>query len=68
MNIQISDEQVDVIEEMIILHGSQISVEGAILEMLNDDILDVARILDDLKELKSNQEKLTKRPKLYIVK
>ena len=68
MKIEINDDQISVIQEMIALHGSQISVECAIMEMLNDDILDVARVLDNLKELKSNQEKLTKRPKLYIVK
>ena len=68
MNIQISNEQIDVINEMISFYGLEISPEGAILEIVGDGILDVARILDDLKELKSNQEKLTLRPKLYLVK
>ena len=68
MNIQITKDQLAVIEEMIALHGSHISVAGAIYEMLNDDINGIERTLNQLKELKAKQEQAINRPRLYLVK
>ena len=68
MNIQISQEQISVIEEMIAFHCSEISVSGAIQEMIADDIIGIERTLNQLKELKASQDRVIRRAKLHLVK
>lgn len=73
MNIQISNEHIDVINEMIALQGLSITAEDAVMEMLADNINGIERILSELKELKAMQNQTINlnqigRPKLYLVK
>lgn len=68
LNIQITKDQLAVIEEMIAFDRAEISVLGAIQEMIADDIIGIERTLNQLKELKASQLQLINRPKLYLVK
>lgn len=68
MNVQINEEQLNVVNEMIVLQNLPISAEFVIQELINNSILDLDRVLENLKKLKSDQEKLIDRRKFYIVK
>ena len=68
MNVQINEDQLNVVNEMIVLQNLSISAEFAIQELINDSFVDLERVLENLKKLKSDQEKLIDRRKFYIVK
>lgn len=68
MNVQINEDQLNVVNEMIVLQNLPISAEFAIQELINDSFVDLERVLENLKKLKSDQEKLIDRRKFYIVK
>lgn len=68
MNIQITEDQLSTIKEMIAFHGSEISIAGAIQEMISDDIIGIERTLDQLKELRAKQNHVINHPKLFLVK
>ena len=68
MNIQISNEHINVINEMIALQGLSINAEDAVMEMLANDINGIERTLNELKELKKKQQQLINRSKFYVVK
>ncbi len=68
MNIQISEYQINVVNEMIAFQCLSMTAEDAVIEMINDDINGIERTLNELKELKKKQQQLIKRPKFYIVK
>lgn len=68
MNIQITEYQLSVINQMIAIKGLSLTPEAAIYEMLIDDVNCVERTLTELKELKAKQQQLINRSKLHVVR
>lgn len=73
MNIRITEDQLNVINQMISFQCLTLTAEDAVMEMLANDIHDIERILGELKQLKAMQNQFINlneigRPKLYIVK